>query len=167
MSSIAQFTEVFTINTFAEPPSAAFQLNFLRDIQWLLESSSYTSTYKFALLMALANLSIESGIGDNNPHTISYRQLAEQFMQLYWLQAIPFAAQNEDSILRQSATKGQASVITLILNLQSDTKQTSLNKARTSDAKKWQSTITAATLVFGEVAGRINRRTAWAMFLLS
>ena len=89
MSSIADFTEVFTINTFAKPPSAAFQLNFLRDIQWLLESSSYTSTYKFALLMALANLSIESGIDDNSPHTISYRQLAEQFMQLYWLQAIP------------------------------------------------------------------------------
>jgi hypothetical protein len=147
MSSIADFTEVFTLNTFAKPPSADFQLNFLRDIQWLLESSSYTSTYKFALLMALANLSIESGIDDNSPHTISYKQLAEQFIQLYWLQALPFAAQNEDSILRQSATKGQASVITLILNLQSDTQQTSLNKARTSDAKQWQSTISKVARV--------------------
>ncbi|MGE6342162.1 hypothetical protein [Psychrobacter sp. NPDC078929] len=63
---------------------AEFQLNFLRRIQWLLESSSYTSTYKFALLMAMVNLSIESGINNDSEHSISYEQLAEQFIQLYW-----------------------------------------------------------------------------------
>lgn len=81
-------------------PIADFQLNFLRRIQWLLESSSYTSTYKFALLMATTNLAIESGVSDDRECSISYQQLAEQFIQLYWSQALPFSDQSSDSILR-------------------------------------------------------------------
>ncbi|WP_227681762.1 hypothetical protein [Psychrobacter glacincola] len=83
-------------------PSADFQLNFLRRIQWLLESSSYTSTYKFALLMATANLAIESGVSDNSECSISYEELAEQFVQLYWTQTLPFSDQDDDSVLKQS-----------------------------------------------------------------
>jgi len=122
-------------------PTAEFQLNFLRRIQWLLESSSYTSTYKFALLMAMVNLSIESGIDDDSEHSISYEQLAEQFIQLYWTQALPYSDQNSDSVIRQSSTTGQASVINSILDLQHKTKTNSLTMARTQNIKLWQSTI--------------------------
>ena len=121
--------------------TADFQLNFLRRIQWLLESSSYTSTYKFALLMATANLSIESGVNGDRECSISYQQLAEQFIQLYWTQALPFSDQSSDSVLRQSSTTGQASVINSILSLQNNTKTTGLNVARTQNTKLWQSTI--------------------------
>ena len=93
-------------------PTADFQLNFLRRIQWLLESSSYTSTYKFALLMAMTNLSIESAINDNSKCSISYEELAEQFVQLYWTQSLPFSHQDDDSVLKQSNARGQAKVIT-------------------------------------------------------
>ena len=122
-------------------PTADFQLNFLRRIQWLLESSSYTSTYKFALLIATANLAIESGVNDDRECSISYQQLAEQFIQLYWAQALPFSDQSSDSVLRQSSTTGQASVINSILNLQHKTQTTSLTIARTQNIKLWQSTI--------------------------
>lgn len=122
-------------------PTTEFQLNFLRRIQWLLESSSYTSTYKFALLIAVTNLSIESGIDDNSEYVISYEQLAEQFIQLYWTQVLPFSDKNSESILRQSITTGQAKVVTSILNLQEETKTTNLNLARICDTKKWQSTV--------------------------
>ncbi|GAA0804895.1 HNH endonuclease [Psychrobacter piscatorii] len=122
-------------------PTAEFQLNFLRRIQWLLESSSYTSTYKFALLMAMVNLSIESGINDDSEHSISYEQLADQFIQLYWTQALPYSDQSSDSVLRQSSTTGQASVINSILDLQHKTNTTSLTMARTQNIKLWQSTI--------------------------
>ena len=108
-------------------PTAEFQLNFLRRIQWLLESSSYTSTYKFALLMAMVNLSIETGVSDDSEHSISYEQLAEQFIHLYWTQALPFSDQYGESILKQSSTTGQAKVISSILTLQKETKTTSLN----------------------------------------
>lgn len=122
-------------------PTADLQLNFLRRIQWLLESSSYTSTYKFALLMSTANLAIESGVNDDRECSISYQQLAEQFIQLYWTQALPFSDQSSDSTLRQSSTTGQASVINSILNLQHKTQTTSLTIARTQNTKLWQSTI--------------------------
>ena len=122
-------------------PTANFQLNFLRRIQWLLESSSYTSTYKFALLMATVNLAIESGVSDDSEYSVSYQQLAEQFIQLYWTQALPFSDQSGDSVLRQSSTTGQAKVITSILKLQQETKTTSIHVARTRSIKKWQSTI--------------------------
>ena len=122
-------------------PSADFQLNFLRRIQWLLESSSYTSTYKFALLMAMTNLSIESAISDNSECIMSYEELAEQFVQLYWTQTLPFSHQDDDSVLKQSNAGGQAKVITSILKLQQETKTTSIRVARTRDIKKWQSTI--------------------------
>ena len=107
-------------------PTAEFQLNFLRRIQWLLESGSYTSTYKFALLMAMVNLTIESGVSDDRECSISYHQFAEQFIQLYWTQALPYSDQSSDSVLRQSSTTGQASVINSILDLQHKTKTTSL-----------------------------------------
>ncbi len=122
-------------------PTAEFQINFLRRIQWLLESSSYTSTYKFALLMAMKNLSIESAISDNSKCSISYEELAEQFVQLYWTQTLPFSHQDDDSVLKQSNAGGQAKVITSILKLQQETKTTSIRVARTRSIKKWQSTI--------------------------
>ena len=118
--------------------TADFQLNFLRRIQWLLESSSYTSTYKFALLMAITNLSIESAIHDNSECGIPYEELAEQFVQLYWTQTLPFSHQDDDSVLKQSNVGGQAKVITSILKLQKETKTTSIRVARTRDIKKWQ-----------------------------
>lgn len=75
-------------------PSADFQIDFLRNLQWLLESSSYNTTYKFALIIALSNLSIESGISDQRNLTLSYEQIAEQFIALYWRQTMPFSAED-------------------------------------------------------------------------
>lgn len=121
--------------------TADFQIGFLNNIQWLLESSSYTSTYKFALLISLSNLSIESGIDDNSAYSISYLQLAEQFIHLYWTHALPFSKQEPNSILRQSHTAGQIKVINCILDLQTEVKTTKLNTARVLNKQKWDSTL--------------------------
>ena len=91
--------------------------------------------------MTTANLAIESGVNDDRECSISYQQLAEQFIQLYWTQALPFSDQSSDSVLRQSSTTGQASIINSILNLKNNTKSTSLTVARTQNTKLWQSTI--------------------------
>ncbi len=80
-------------------PSADFQIDFLRNLQWLLESSSYNTTYKFALIIALSNLSIESGISDQRSLPLSYEQIAEQFIALYWRQTMPFSAEDSSSVL--------------------------------------------------------------------
>lgn len=125
---------------FARPPTADFQINFLRNIQWLLESSSYTSTYKFALLMAITNLAIESGIDDDRTHTITYQQLAEQFIHLYWNQTLPFSDNDSDSVLKQSNTTGQAKVINIILQLQQNLQTINLTVARACKLP-WQNAL--------------------------
>lgn len=81
--------------------------------------------------MAMTNLSIESAVSDTSECSISYEQLAEQFIQLYWTQTLPFSDQDDDSVLKQSSTAGQAKVITSILKLQQETKTTNIRVART------------------------------------
>lgn len=42
-------------------PSAEFQLEFLKKVEVLLAQGRFTSTYKFALLIALTNIAVERG----------------------------------------------------------------------------------------------------------
>lgn len=42
-------------------PTAQEQLKFLKNIQLILQSGSFSSTYKFALLISLSGLAIEKG----------------------------------------------------------------------------------------------------------
>lgn len=120
-------------------PNFDFQIKFLKYIQWLLESGSYTSTYKFALLISLVNVTIESDIQGNEALFISYETLAEQFIKLYWNQALPYTHDQDSSsdnfdILYQNSGN-QAVVITKIAALQ--TKQPNLNKAKMNHANDW------------------------------
>ena len=71
-------------------PSAEEQLAFLTKIQRLFNESGFSSTYKYALLISLADLAIELGKDDNSPLQLSNRQIAERFIELYWQQASPY-----------------------------------------------------------------------------
>jgi len=44
-----------------EAPTAEFQLKFLAMIERLLSQGQFSSTYKFALLIALTKIAVESG----------------------------------------------------------------------------------------------------------
>ncbi len=48
------------------PPTAEAQVAFLRDVQRLLAEGSFTATYKFALLQALADLAVLRGDDDGD-----------------------------------------------------------------------------------------------------
>jgi hypothetical protein len=43
------------------PPNSDAQIQFMVNIQRLLDEGLFTASYKFALLLALADLSIEQG----------------------------------------------------------------------------------------------------------
>jgi hypothetical protein len=88
---------------------AAHRLEFLRKLQRLLDEGDFAATYKFALLRALADLSVELGPDNNGGRTLSVGQLAEKFIEYYWRQARPY----RDQILRQN-TDGQAVVVSAI-----------------------------------------------------
>lgn len=52
-------------------PSAERQIGFLSDLQRLLGEGSFVATYKFALLLALADISVEHGHDDDERLTSS------------------------------------------------------------------------------------------------
>jgi 5-methylcytosine-specific restriction endonuclease McrA len=90
------------------------KVEFLLNIQRLLNEGSFVATYKYALLMALADLSIERGDGEK-ASVISTRQIAEKFVEYYWRQTNPFVSRKreEAEILKQN-TGQQAAILNLI-----------------------------------------------------
>ncbi len=71
--------------TTHEDPAEAIRL--LEWIQRLLRDSSFTTTYKFALLHALCDLALELAPGE---HRLPLNLVAERVVELYWSQPLPF-----------------------------------------------------------------------------
>jgi len=63
-------------------PTAQEQLRFLKYIQQILQSGTFTSTYKFALLMSLTRLAIEQGQDSGENLSLSYQDIAEKFIAI-------------------------------------------------------------------------------------
>lgn len=72
-------------------PSPEAQLEFLTKIQRLFAEGDFTATYKFALLIALAELAVERGnsVGECE---LTTRELAAKFIELYWKQSYEYVA---------------------------------------------------------------------------
>ncbi len=79
-------------------PSAEEQLRFLSNIQRVFAEGDFTATYKFALLIALADLSVELGTDDSRELELSTRQIGDRFIQMYWRQALPYGTGLPNSI---------------------------------------------------------------------
>jgi 5-methylcytosine-specific restriction endonuclease McrA len=108
--------------------NSEFQLAFLKKIQRLFAEGDFTASYKYALLIAIADIAVESGRDDDQPLTISHRRLGEKFVELYWQQSAPF---RDGGVLIQN--KGvQAAVISNISNFRSQTQAATVNAARSS-----------------------------------
>jgi len=120
-------------------PTPEFQIQFLTNLQRLLSEGSFVSTYKYALLMSLADIAIEKGNDNNQPLQISTNIIAEKFIEYYWRQSTPFLGEAEDlTILRQN-TGRQAGIIR-VLNDSRLKHQGSLVSARL-DSKSWKQLI--------------------------
>ncbi|HKK07920.1 MAG TPA: hypothetical protein VKA44_03475 [Gemmatimonadota bacterium] len=102
--------------TDADPnllPSAQSQLTFLRNLRRLLDEGTFTATYKYALLHAIADLCVTNGDGSGEALTLSTRELADPFVRLYWRQAAPFPTAGTDWPLKQN-TGRQAAVVNAV-----------------------------------------------------
>jgi hypothetical protein len=95
-------------------PSPHEQIEFLARIQRLLREGKFTATYKFALLRALADLSVELGDDSGTSLSIPTRLITDKFIQYYWNQVNPYPTGGEkEAVLLQNRT-GQAEIITAI-----------------------------------------------------
>jgi 5-methylcytosine-specific restriction endonuclease McrA len=96
-----------------QPPTPADQIRFVNNVQRLLAERLFTATYKYALIAALADLSVELGDDSGNPLLLSTTAIAEKVVEYYWRHAIPYATANGERVLRQN-TGQAAQIITLI-----------------------------------------------------
>ena len=96
------------------PPTADEQIKFLVNLQRLLDEGSFVASYKFALLLALADLSIEHGSDSGAPLTVDTFAIAEKFVQYYWRQAVPYPSPVNPRVLKQN-TDRQAAIVNAVL----------------------------------------------------
>jgi len=98
-------------------PTPESQIAFLTNLQRLLSEGSFVSTYKYALLMALADIAVERGNDDDRPLDIPTMLTAEKFVDYYWRQSAPFVSAQETQnlgVLRQNTGK-QAGIILVLI----------------------------------------------------
>lgn len=79
------------------PPSPEAQLLFLTKLQRLFGEGDFTATYKFALLISLADLAVELGADDGSDLVLANRQIGERFIALYWQHSLPYSSGHPSS----------------------------------------------------------------------
>lgn len=97
-------------HTAPRPPSPAEQIRFLRSLQRLLDEGSFTASYKYALLHAIADLCVIQGDDTGAALELGTDEIAERYIRLYWRQVAPFVGAEGDAVLRQN-TGRRAAVI--------------------------------------------------------
>ena len=98
-----------------ETPTHEAQVQFLLRIQRLLNEGAFTATYKYALLLALADIAVESGDDTGEVLVIPISRIAEKYIGYYWQHTAPYVPESGGSsiILRQN-TDRQAAIVTAI-----------------------------------------------------
>jgi 5-methylcytosine-specific restriction endonuclease McrA len=128
-------------------PSAEEQLSFLTKIQRLFNESDFSSTYKYALLISLADLAIELGKNDNSELDLTNRQIAERFIELYWQQSSPYkTSKADDSGVLYQNHGTQAAIIKAIQAFRDENSFNSPNSAQNSKEFKKLVTSVAGTV---------------------
>ena len=94
-------------------PTPDEQIRFLVNFQRLLDEGLFVASYKFALFLALADISIELGDDSGAVLPISTSTIAEKFIQYYWRQAVPYPVADQSRILQQNTGK-QAAIVNTI-----------------------------------------------------
>lgn len=115
----------------AKPPSPEAQLQFLSKLQRLFAEGDFTATYKFALLISLADLAVELGADDGDELILTTRQIGLRFITLYWKQSLPYGTGqpgSETGILIQNSG-AQAAVVSAIASFREQTQAQTLTAA--------------------------------------
>jgi 5-methylcytosine-specific restriction endonuclease McrA len=95
-------------------PSPAEKIDFLAKIQRLLNEGQFTASYKFALLLALADVCVRSRDDDSNGElVVPIAAIAKRFIEYYWRHAIPYPAPGNTRLLQQNNHK-PAAILTAI-----------------------------------------------------
>jgi hypothetical protein len=131
-------------------PTAQAQLEFLDNLQRILNEGSFVATYKYALIRVIADLSIERTPGADGSVKLSIEDLAERFIETYWRQAAPF--KHRRTLVQ--ATGNQASLLTQLAAIRE--KVAKLSEARRTP--RWRSLVRRTkTLLLEQPLWRLQR----------
>ena len=117
--------------------SAAFGERVLQ----LLDEGKRTSTYKYAVLLALTDLCLERYA--EGAEALTTRELAERVIELYWPQSTPYGGMRETAILAQNQG-GQAEILSAIRRFRdgfSADPSESLSRVRLRDPARYESLL--------------------------
>lgn len=126
-------------------PSPEAQLQFLSKLQRVFAEGDFTATYKFALLIALADLAVELGADDGEALMLTTRQIGLRFIGLYWRHSLPYGTGRQDSetgVLVQN-NGSQAAVVSAISQFRTQTQSHTLLAA--SQHPAFNSLLSAVT----------------------
>jgi hypothetical protein len=129
------------------PPTPEAQIAFLENIQTLLAEGQFTATYKFALLIALADLAVEMGDDSGRPVEIPTRRIAEKFIEYYWNQTLPWAPAGREAkagILAQNTGK-PAEVLQRVLEVREWVSEYQVDARR--NPAKWRTLVSEVNRV--------------------
>ena len=94
-------------------------IGFAERVLELLDEGRYTATYKYAVLLALIDLCLESTKASGAPpEMLTTRQIADKIVEIYWPHTLPFASRADACVLRQNAG-GQAEIVSAIMRFRS------------------------------------------------
>lgn len=109
-------------------PTAQQHLDFLTKVERLLGEGRFTSTYKFALLIALTNIAVERGDDTGEPLDVELDEIARQYLALYWNMARPYPRIGE--ILKQNREAAKPSRMVTLLKSEVLVSQSSYQRLR-------------------------------------
>ncbi len=115
-SSPTRLITGLVINLVSTSPTPDAQLQFLSKLQRVFAEGDFTATYKFALLIALADLAVELGADNGDELMVTTRQIGLRFIGLYWKHSLPYGTGRQGSeagILVQN-NGAQAAVVAAI-----------------------------------------------------
>ena len=95
-------------------PSTEDQLRFLQRVTRILDEGRFTTTYKFAMLIALTNVAVRRGHDDGSALSITLDELAREFIDLHWGMAKPFPGTDGGLLAFSTQRSRQAAVISQI-----------------------------------------------------
>jgi hypothetical protein len=130
-----------------------FETGFLVKVQRLLSEGAFVATYKYALLLALADISVEAGRDTADTLDVSVSQIAEKFIGYYWRQIVPYAGVSGKPVVLAQNTGRQAGVISKLAQLHSKY-ESSLPAAKRG--REWQSLLR-------NIAGIVQKMPLWRL----
>lgn len=73
-------------------PSPERQIHFLQHVQRLFAEGEFSATYKYALILALAELAVERSDDSGGELELPLLAISEKFAELYWRQLAPYSS---------------------------------------------------------------------------